>query len=87
MSSGCKAFCKEFCLNRKRKIGSYKNLRVAHIKSMGKNNSKKIINEVFEGAISANECTGALQNISVDPEEVARFHAEYVGEKRSKVNK
>lgn len=54
---------------------------------MGKNNSKKIINEVFEGAISANECTGALQNISVDPEEVARFHAEYVGEKRSKVNK
>lgn len=54
---------------------------------MGRKNSKKIIKEVFDGAISANECTGALQNISVDPEEVARFHAEYVGEKKSRVNK
>lgn len=54
---------------------------------MGKKNSKKIISEVFEGAISANECTGALQKISVDPEEVARFHAEYTGEKKSKYDK
>ena len=54
---------------------------------MGKKNSKKIIDEVFEGGASANECTGALQKISVDPEEVARFHAEYTGEKESKVNK
>ncbi len=54
---------------------------------MGKKNSKKIINEMFEGAVSANECTGALQKISVDPEEVARFHAEYTGEKNSSVNK
>ena len=54
---------------------------------MGKKNSKKIINEVFEGAISANECTGALQKISVDPEEVARFHAEYVGDKKSRVDR
>ena len=52
---------------------------------MGKFNSKSIIEEVFDGAISANECTGALQKISVDPEEVARFHAEYNGEKKSKV--
>lgn len=46
---------------------------------MGKKNSKKIIERVVEGSISANECTGALQKISLDPDEVARFHAEYVG--------
>ena len=51
---------------------------------MGKKNSKKIIEEVFDGAICANELTGALQKISVDPEEVARFHAEYTGEKPKK---
>lgn len=54
---------------------------------MGRKNSKKIIDEVFEGGASANECTGALQKISVDPEEVARFHAEFTGEKKSSVNK
>lgn len=53
---------------------------------MGKKNSKKIISEAFDGAISANECTGALQKISVDPEEVARFHSEYIGEKKSRVD-
>lgn len=49
---------------------------------MAKYNSKKIIEEIFDGTVCANECTGALQNISVDPEEVARYHAEYVGEKK-----
>lgn len=44
---------------------------------MGKN-SKKIIEKVVEGAISANECTGALQKISLDPKEVAKFHAQYI---------
>lgn len=46
---------------------------------MGKN-SKKIIERVVDGSISANECTGALQKISLDPEEVARFHSEYIEE-------
>ncbi|MDE6373064.1 MAG: hypothetical protein K2L72_01040 [Clostridia bacterium] len=54
---------------------------------MGKKNSNKIIEDVYACSVSANECTGALQKISVDPEEVARFHAEYIGEKKSKVNK
>lgn len=54
---------------------------------MGKKNSKKIIESIVDGSVCANECTGALQKISVDPEEVARFHAEYTGEKKSKVNK
>jgi len=47
---------------------------------MGKKNSKKIIEKVYEGSASANECTGALQKISLDPDEVARFHAEYTGD-------
>lgn len=46
-----------------------------------------IIEDVVDVSVSANECTGALQQISVDPQEVARFHAEYIGEKKSKVNK
>ncbi len=51
---------------------------------MGKNNGKKIIEECFDGAVSANECTGALQKISLDPDEVAYFHAVYVGDKVKK---
>ncbi len=49
---------------------------------MGKKNSKKIIEKVYEGSASANECTGALQKISLDPDEVALFHAEYVGDNK-----
>ena len=51
---------------------------------MGKRNSKKVIDELFDGAACANECTGALQKISLDPEEVARFHREYNDNKHSK---
>ena len=47
---------------------------------MGKKNSKKIIERVIEGSISANECTGALQKISLDPDEVAQFHSEFIEE-------
>ena len=47
---------------------------------MGKKNSKKIIEYVYEGSASANECTGALQRISLDPEEVAKFHKQYTEE-------
>ncbi len=47
---------------------------------MGKKNSKKIIENVYEGSASANECTGALQRISLDPEEVAKFHKQYTEE-------
>lgn len=47
---------------------------------MGKKNSKKIIERIVDGTISANECTGALQKISLDPDEVARFHSEYIEE-------
>ena len=51
---------------------------------MGKKNSKKVVDELFDGVSCANECTGALQKISLDPEEVARFHREYNGNKHLK---
>jgi hypothetical protein len=44
---------------------------------MGKKNSKKMLKEVFDGSVCASECTGLLQHISVDEEEVKRFHKEY----------
>lgn len=47
---------------------------------MGKKNSRKIIDEIVDGTISATECTGALQQISLDPKEVALFHAQFNGE-------
>lgn len=39
---------------------------------------KKLIDEVFEECASANECTGLLQKISLDPEEVKKFHDMYI---------
>ena len=44
---------------------------------MGKRKSKKQIEELMEGCASANECTGLLQKVSLDPDEVARFHKMY----------
>jgi len=37
----------------------------------------KLIKEVFEKGVSANECTGLFQRIALDPEEVALFHKMY----------
>ena len=42
-----------------------------------RNNSNKIIHEVFDECASANECTGMFQRIHLDPEEVALFHKMY----------
>lgn len=47
---------------------------------MGKKNSKKMIERIFDETVCATECTGLLQKISVDPEEVKRFHNEYTGD-------
>lgn len=47
---------------------------------MNSNSGRRVIDDVLHGAISANEFTGALQKISVDPDEVARFHAQFVGD-------
>lgn len=44
---------------------------------MAKKNSKKMIEEIFDGTVCAAECTGLLQKISVDPEVVAEYHKQY----------
>ncbi len=44
---------------------------------MKKRNKAKLIEELFDDAVSANECTGLYQKVSLDPEEVALFHKMY----------
>ncbi len=41
---------------------------------------KNRFNQLSQSTVSANECTGSLQKISLDPEEVKRFHDEFVGD-------
>ena len=41
---------------------------------MSKRKSKKLIEELTEECVSANECTGLLQKVSLGPDEVATFH-------------
>ena len=49
----------------------------AHTYTMAKKNSEKMIKEIYEGTVSAAECTGLLQKISVDPADVKKYHKEY----------
>ena len=44
---------------------------------MSKRKSKKQIEELMDGCVSANECTGLFQKVSLDPKEVAKFHKMY----------
>ena len=46
---------------------------------MSKRKSKKQIEELMEGCASANECTGLFQKVSLDPDEVAKFHKMFNG--------
>lgn len=45
-------------------------------------NSRDSMQELLDGAVCANECTGALQHISLDAEEVARIHDLFIGQSR-----
>jgi len=36
-----------------------------------------MIKDIFEGTVSANECTGLYQKVSLDTEEIKKFHKEY----------
>ena len=47
---------------------------------MDKRNSKKLIHELYDLGISAHECTGLIPTIETDPDEIAKFHSEYIGE-------
>ena len=44
---------------------------------MSKRSKRKLIDELYDEAVSANECTGLYQKVSLDPEEVALFHKMY----------
>lgn len=44
---------------------------------MSKRKKKKRINELMDSCASANECTGLLQKVDLDPDEVAIFHKMY----------
>jgi predicted transcriptional regulator len=48
-----------------------------HINNMSKKNSKKIIEKILDGSVSANECTGLLQHIETDPEEIEKIRKQY----------
>ena len=37
----------------------------------------KMIDDIFERCVSANECTGLFQKVALDPEEVKKFHEMY----------
>ena len=44
---------------------------------MSKRKNDKMIEDIYEECASANECTGLLQKIMLDPDEVATFHKMY----------
>lgn len=44
---------------------------------MSKRKHYKLMEDVFDKCASANECTGLFQKVSLDPEEVKKFHEMY----------
>lgn len=50
---------------------------------MAKRRTKKLIEDIFEGTASANECTGLYQHVSLDREELAKFHRQFIEEDES----
>ena len=51
----------------------------AHNKVMKKRKNKKILKELGENCVSANDCTGLYQKVDLDPEEVKKFHKMFNG--------
>jgi hypothetical protein len=49
-----------------------------HINSMDRKNSKKVIDEILDGSVSANDCTGLLQHIELDSEELEKIRKQYL---------
>ena len=47
-----------------------------------KKKSKKIVEEIVENCASANDCTGAYQVVSLEPETVAKYHREYTEDEK-----
>lgn len=44
---------------------------------MSKRKQNKMIEDIFEKCVSANECTGLFQKVLLDPDEVKKFHEMY----------
>ncbi|MGN0805956.1 MAG: hypothetical protein ACI4MC_02870 [Candidatus Coproplasma sp.] len=44
---------------------------------MSKKNCKKSIEDCLDQSASAHECTGALQHMELDPDELAEFHKKF----------
>ncbi len=53
------------------------NLKTAHNTYMSKRKHNKMIEDVFEQCVSANECTGLFQKVALDPDEVRTFPRMY----------
>lgn len=51
--------------------------RVAQATGMSKRKQNKMIEDIFEKCVSANECTGLFQKVLLDPNEVKKFHEMY----------
>lgn len=53
--------------------------KFAQNSGMSKRKNRKLIGELMDECVSANECTGLLQKVSLDPDEVEEFHKMYNG--------
>lgn len=50
---------------------------------MKRKDYEEIIKRLYNEGVSANECTGLLQHVSLDPDEIAKYHDEYVDDEGS----
>ena len=44
---------------------------------MNSKKGKKYVNDFYEFGVSANECTGLLQHVELDLDEIAKYHKEF----------
>ena len=49
---------------------------------MGKRRTRKMIEDMMDAVACANECTGLYQKVSLDTDEIAKFHKEYIEEEK-----
>lgn len=47
---------------------------------MAKRRTSKMIHDIFDGCACANECTGLYQKVSLDTDEIAKFHKQFTEE-------
>lgn len=47
---------------------------------MAKRRPDNLIKSLLEDCVSANECTGLYQKVSLDTEEIAKFHKQFIEE-------